>query len=72
MKVAFFGIVAVIAAFLMALSVVSGIGYGLYLLGVVGLTFGPAAWAGFVLWAKMFGGGFVLYIVGLLGITLSK
>lgn len=72
MKVAFFGIVVVIAAILMALAAVSGIGYGLYLLGVVGLTFGPAAWAGFVLWVKMFGGGFVLYIVGLLGVTLSK
>jgi len=72
MKVAFFGIVVVIAAIMMALAVVSGIGYGLYLLGVVGLTFGPAAWAGFVLWAKMFGGGFVLYIVGILGVTLSK
>jgi hypothetical protein len=72
MKVAFFGIVVVIGAILMALAVVSGIGYGLYLLGVVGLTFGPAAWAGFVLWAKMFGGGFVLYIVGILGVTLSK
>ena len=57
---------------MMALAVVSGIGYGLYLLGVVGLTFDPAAWAGFVLWAKMFGGGFVLYIVGVLGVALSK
>lgn len=66
------GFAVVIGAILMALAVVSGIGYGLYLLGVVGLTFGPAAWAGFVLWAKMFGGGFVLYIVGILGVTLSK
>jgi hypothetical protein len=72
MKVGLFGAVVVIGAILMALAVVSGIGYGLYLLGVVGLTFGPAAWAGFVLWAKMFGGGFVLYIVGILGVTLSK
>ena len=72
MKTGLFAIVVVIGAILMALAVVSGIGYGLYLLGVVGLTFGPAAWAGFVLWAKMFGGGFVLYIVGILGVTLSK
>lgn len=72
MKAVFFSAVIIIAAIMMALAVVSGIGYGLYLLGVVGLTFGPAAWAGFVLWAKMFGGGFVLYIVGLLGVTLSK
>lgn len=61
----------IIGAILMALAVVSGIGYGLYLLGVVGLTFGPAAWAGFVLWAKMFGGGFVLYIVGILAATMG-
>lgn len=72
MKAVFFSAVIIIAAIMMALAVVSGIGYGLYLLGVVGLTFGPAAWAGFVLWAKMFGGGFVLYIIGLLGVTLSK
>lgn len=61
----------IIGAILMALAVVSGIGYGLYLLGVVGLTFGPAAWAGFVLWAKMFGGGFMLYIVGILAATMG-
>lgn len=65
------GIAVIIGAILMALAVVSGIGYGLYLLGVVGLTFGPAAWAGFVLWAKMFGGGFVLYIVGILAATMG-
>lgn len=64
-------VVIIIGAILMALAVVSGIGYGLYLLGVVGLTFGPAAWAGFVLWAKMFGGGFVLYIVGILAATMG-
>lgn len=66
------GIAIIIGAILMALAVVSGLGYGLYLLGVVGLTFGPSAWAGFILWAKMFGGGFVLYIVGITGLMLSK
>lgn len=72
MKVGLFGAIVVIGTIMMALAIVSGIGYGLYLLGVVGLTFGPAALAGFVLWAKMCGGGFVLYIVGILGVTLSK
>ncbi len=65
------GIAVIIGTILMALAVVSGIGYGLYLLGVVGLTFGPAAWAGFVLWAKMFGGGFVLYIIGIIAATMG-
>ena len=72
MKVGLFAVVVIIAAIMMALAVISGIGYGLYLLGVVGLAFGPSAWAGFVLWAKMFGGGFLLYIVGIIGATLSK
>lgn len=59
------GAVLVVIAYLaMALAVVSGIGYGLYLLGVVGIAFGPAAWAGFVLWAKMFFGGIVGLLVG--------
>lgn len=61
---AFGAFLVVIAYLAMALAVVSGIGYGLYLLGVVGLAFGPAAWAGFVLWAKMFFGGLVGLIVG--------
>ena len=72
MKAGLFGAIVVIGAIMMALAVVSGIGYGLYLLGVVGLTFGPAAWAGFVLWAKMFGGGIMLYFIGILGVTISK
>lgn len=63
---AFFGVLAVIGVFMMGLSVVSGIGYALYLMGVVGLGFGAAAWAGFLLWLKMVLGGFVMYFVGLM------
>ena len=48
----------------MALAVLSGVGYGLYLLGSVGLAFGPAAWQGFLLFLKMFGGGLVSLLVG--------
>lgn len=48
----------------MALATFSGLGYWLYLMGVVGLTFGPAAWAGFVLFLKMFGGGIVSLVLG--------
>lgn len=57
-------ILVLLGYFAMVLAFISGLGYGLYLLGVVGLAFGPAAWAGFVLWAKMLGGGFVSLIVG--------
>lgn len=72
MKTGLSAALVIIGAILMGLAVVSGIGYGLYLLGVVGLTFGPAAWAGFVVWAKMFGGGFILYILGIIGVAVSK
>jgi len=46
MKTGLCAALVIIGAILMGLAVVSGIGYGLYLLGVVGLTFGPAAWLG--------------------------
>lgn len=60
-----FGAMLMIVGYLcMASAVISGVGYGLYLLGVVGLTFGLAAWSGFVLFAKLLGGGFVSLIVG--------
>ena len=62
-----FAVLIIIGLICMALSIVSGIGYGLYLLGVVGLEFGPAAWAGFVLWAKMFFGGLISVVVGAAG-----
>lgn len=64
---ALFGVLIVIGWICMVLAVVSGLGYGLYLLGVVELTFGKAAWAGFVLWAKMFFGGLISLVVGLVG-----
>ena len=72
MKTGLYAALVILGAILMALAVVSGIGYGLYLQGVVGLTFGSAAWAGFVVWAKMFGGGFLLYILGIIGVAVSK
>jgi hypothetical protein len=58
-------ILLIVSYVAMALAFVSGIGYGLYLLGVAGVAFGPAAWSGFVLWAKMFFGGLVGVFVGL-------
>lgn len=54
---AFGGVLLGLGYLAIALAFISGLGYGLYLLGVVGMAFGPAAWAGFVLWAKMFFGG---------------
>lgn len=61
---AFGEILIVIGYLCMALTTISGVGYGLYLLGAVGLAFGPAAWSGFVLFLKMFGGGLVSLLVG--------
>lgn len=55
----------------MALAFVSGIGYGLYLVGVVELALGKAAWGGFLLWAKMFFGGAVALVVGGVGTALN-
>lgn len=49
---------------LLALAFITGLGYGLYLMGVAGMAFGPAAWGGFVLWLKMFVGGIVALISG--------
>lgn len=66
-----FAVLVVIGWICMALAIVSGIGYGLYLLGVVGVSFGPAAWSGFVLWAKMFFGGLLSLVVGAVGVGLD-
>lgn len=67
------GLVALFLAMcFMGLAFAVGIGYGLYLLGSIGLAFGPAAWGGFVVWAKMFGTGFLLYLVGLFVAATSK
>lgn len=63
------GAILVVLGYLgMALATISGIGYGLYLMGVVGLTFGVAAWGGFVLFLKMFVGGIVSLFAGLVAI----
>ncbi len=59
------GVILILVGYVaMALATVSGLGYGLYLMGVAGLTFGPAAWSGFVLFAKMLGGGLLSLIAG--------
>jgi hypothetical protein len=62
-----FAIVMVVGYIAMALAFVCGLGYGFYLLGVVELTFGKAAWCGFLLWAKMFVGGLIALAVGAVG-----
>jgi hypothetical protein len=59
------GVILILVGYVaMALATVSGLGYGLYLMGVAGLTFGPAAWGGFVLFAKMLGGGLLSLVAG--------
>jgi len=59
------GAILMIVGYLaMMASTLSGLGYGLYLLGHVGLAFGPAAWAGFLLFIKLFLGGFVTLGIG--------
>lgn len=62
-----FAILVLLGYVCMAIAFICSLGYGLYLFGVVELTFGKAAWAGFVLWLKMFVGGFVSLIVGAIG-----
>lgn len=42
-----------VALVLTSLAGVSGIGYGLYLMGVESLPFGEAAWNGFCVWVIM-------------------
>lgn len=69
---AVFAILVVIGYIVMALALISGIGYGIYLLGVVELTFGKAAWGGFVLWAKMFFGGLISTAVGGIGMFINE
>lgn len=72
MKSGVFLVLVVIGYLSMALAFVSGIGYGLYLLGAVELTFGASAWAGFLLWVKMFVGGFISLLVGYVGLVINK
>lgn len=68
---ALFGTLLVLGYIAMILAVVCGVGYGLYLFGVVELTIGKAAWTGFLLWVKMFFGGILACVVGYVGV-LSK
>ena len=72
MKAGLFAALIFVGYLSMALAFVSGIGYGLYLLGVVELTFGASAWAGFLLWVKMFVGGFISLLVGYVGLVINK
>jgi len=58
-------ILMVVGYALIALATISGIGYGLYNWGSVGLELGASAWLGFVLFAKMFGGGLVSLLFGI-------
>jgi len=65
-----FGAILIILGYIaMALATISGFGYSLYLMGVVGITFGPAAWAGFVLFLKLLVGGFVTLFAGALAVS---
>lgn len=65
-------VILVIAYVCIALAFVSGIGVGLYSLGVLNMAFGASAWAGFVVWMKMIGGGFVGLIVGFVMTAIGK
>ncbi len=61
------GMALIILGYIMlALATISGIGYGLYNWGSVGLELGASAWMGFVLFMKMFGGGAIVLITGIL------
>lgn len=65
-------VIIVIAYVCIALAFVSGIGVGIYSLGVLNMTFGASAWTGFVVWMKMIGGGFVGLIVGFVMAAIGK
>ena len=58
------GVLLVVGWLCVALAFVSGLGVGIYSLGVLNLAFGASAWAGFVVWLKMIAGGFASLIVG--------
>lgn len=65
-KYAIGGILSLISWFAIDLAIIAGLGYGLYLFSVVGVTIGLAAWSGFVLWGVMTVLGFVGLFIGLL------
>lgn len=66
------GILLVIGWLCVALAFVSGLGVGIYSLGVLNLAFGASAWAGFVVWLKMIVGGFASLIVGFVLAAIGK
>lgn len=66
------GVLMVIGWLCVALAFVSGLGVGIYSLGVLNLAFGASAWAGFVVWLKMIVGGIVSLIVGFVLAAIGK
>ena len=58
------GVLVFLGWLLVALAFVSGLGVGIYSLGVLNLAFGAAAWTGFVVWMKCFFGGIASFIIG--------
>ena len=66
------GILLVLGWLCLALAFVSGLGVGIYSLGVLNLAFGASAWAGFVVWLKMIVGGFASLIVGFVLAAVGK
>lgn len=66
------GILLVVGWLCVALAFVSGLGVGIYSLGVLNLAFGVSAWAGFVVWLKMIVGGFASLIVGFVLAAIGK
>ncbi len=66
------GILLVVGWLCVALAFVSGLGVGIYSLGVLNLAFGASAWAGFVVWLKMIVGGFASLIVGFVLAAIGK
>lgn len=66
------GILLVVGWLCVALAFVSGLGAGLYSLGVLNLAFGASAWAGFVVWLKMIVGGFASLIAGFVLAAIGK
>lgn len=66
-----FATLLVIGYICAALAFVCGIGYALYLFGVVEMAVGKAMWSGFVLWAQMLVGGLITSAVGYVGIYIN-
>lgn len=52
-----------LSVIIMVLAQISGIGYGLYLWGGLGMEFGSSVWSGFLLWLKMMVSGFFLFMI---------